>query len=111
MGTTRSPDANDGGPPARKSTLFCPVCDHQSPPDGDWHVRDADAGVSYGCPECGETVTTRPATDEGEPGSGDRRSPGVVPGASLIAASVAAWRRVTTVWTAAVGDHTQRDPY
>jgi len=47
-------------PPARKSMLFCPHCDHASPVDGDWDCRHERAGLVYHCPSCEMAVTTRP---------------------------------------------------
>lgn len=44
---------------ARKAVLFCPACDHRSPIDGDWIVRERDASVEYRCPDCGNQVTER----------------------------------------------------
>jgi predicted RNA-binding Zn-ribbon protein involved in translation (DUF1610 family) len=47
--------------PGQKSTLFCPNCGHDSPPDGDWHVRTETEHVVYDCPVCEDTITERPA--------------------------------------------------
>lgn len=46
-----------------KAVLFCAVCGHESPPDGDWteSTTTGTAGplLVLACPECGETVTRR----------------------------------------------------
>jgi predicted RNA-binding Zn-ribbon protein involved in translation (DUF1610 family) len=46
--------------------LVCPECDHESPPDGDWNVREEEhddrVREAYRCPDCGVTVTKRPAS-------------------------------------------------
>jgi hypothetical protein len=97
MGTTRSPTAADTGPSARKATLFCPVCDHHSPVDGDWRVRRADGEERYACPDCGETVVTRPAPPE--PDGDPEPEPVDVPaGANFWRTSVEGWHRVTVAW-------------
>jgi predicted RNA-binding Zn-ribbon protein involved in translation (DUF1610 family) len=56
----------DGGT-RRKTTLYCPDCDHESAIDGDWRVehatvdgRDRDRAV-FSCPECGTVIARRPA--------------------------------------------------
>lgn len=51
---------DDGTATPRKSTLFCPGCDHQSPADGDWVLSARDEAVALGCPVCGTTLTERP---------------------------------------------------
>jgi len=48
------------GPPRRKSVLFCPRCGHESALPGDWQVRTNGTDVTYGCPDCGETVVEQP---------------------------------------------------
>lgn len=78
-GTNPSKPADPTGTP-RKSTLFCPACDHQSPTDGDWVI---DAGMDterYVCPVCEYTLTERPR----------RRSPR--PLSRLAQSSVTVWR-------------------
>ncbi|ARS91096.1 zinc ribbon domain-containing protein [Natrarchaeobaculum aegyptiacum] len=65
-GTVPSNPATRAGT-RRKSTLFCPACDHQSPVDGDWVI---DAGVDterYVCPDCGYTLTERPRPRSARP--------------------------------------------
>ena len=52
-------------PSARtKATLFCSVCGHESPPDGDWDESETTTDVGerlvLACPDCGTTVTRRP---------------------------------------------------
>lgn len=48
----------------QKATLFCAVCGHESPPDGDWNETkmETDRGnqLALSCPECTTTVTRRP---------------------------------------------------
>ena len=52
----------------RKTTLYCPDCEHESAIDGDWRVEhttadtddDRDRAV-YSCPECGAVIARRPA--------------------------------------------------
>lgn len=55
-----------GDPDGRaKSVLFCPVCGHESPMNGDWHVRQTDGESSvrgeteFVCPECETVVLVR----------------------------------------------------
>lgn len=47
-----------------KAVLFCAVCGHESPPDGDWteSTTTGPAGprLVLVCPDCGEPVTRRP---------------------------------------------------
>ncbi|WP_439028330.1 hypothetical protein [Haloarchaeobius sp. DT45] len=50
----------------RKSTLFCPGCDHESPVDGDWVLEERTRGTAYECPDCGVTLTVRPVFDDDE---------------------------------------------
>jgi hypothetical protein len=38
------------GPPGRNSVLFCPACEHASPVDGDWVLRERATGVEFRCP-------------------------------------------------------------
>lgn len=47
------------GPPDRKGVLFCPDCDHASPADGDWIVRERATSVEYRCPRCDTRITER----------------------------------------------------
>lgn len=65
MKTTGSPPVHieahrsDGTP---KSQLYCRICGHASPPDGDWIDISADGDDSrrlITCPECGSTITER----------------------------------------------------
>lgn len=63
MTTRHTGDVRDAR--RRKAVLFCPGCDHESPPTGDWIVRERDGHRAYACPECATTVTRR-ATDHGE---------------------------------------------
>ena len=54
---------SDAGPDAvipRKSTLFCPGCDHASTADGDWIRRTHGETVAYVCPVCATSITERP---------------------------------------------------
>jgi hypothetical protein len=47
-----------------KATLFCAVCGHESPPDGDWveSEKNTELGdrLALSCPDCETTVTRRP---------------------------------------------------
>lgn len=58
----------DGETPP-KGTLFCHECDHQSRYDGDWVLAETERGTAHLCPECGATITVRPAVD-GDDGDG-----------------------------------------
>ncbi|WP_435344395.1 hypothetical protein [Haloarchaeobius sp. HRN-SO-5] len=80
---TRPPDADHG---RRKATLFCSVCDHESPTDGDWVLADATAGTAYECPECGHTVTVRRSYADGDDEAGSGR-----PTARLVSTPVKLW--------------------
>lgn len=86
--TTRGHDA---GPVRRKSTLYCPECDHANAIDGDWSLRVQDATVEYACPACGTTIVERPRSNDVD---SDR------------VASVSAWGRMVRssidVWRASV---------
>lgn len=57
--TTRSNSTQrDAG--RAKSLLFCPVCGHESPVDGDWCVANDDShDHDVVCPNCGQVVATR----------------------------------------------------
>lgn len=57
-------DRPGGGEPPPKGTLFCHECDHRSRYDGDWAHAETDGGTAYLCPECGATITVRPAVDD-----------------------------------------------
>ena len=52
-----------------KATLFCSVCGHESPPDGDWDesetTTELGVRVALACPDCGTTITRRRATGRG----------------------------------------------
>lgn len=52
-----------GGPQSRqrdrKSVLFCPVCGHDSPPDGDWVVTTEESHQTFRCPTCEQVVAVR----------------------------------------------------
>ena len=47
-----------------KTTLFCSVCGHESPPDGDWDESETTTELgrrlTLSCPDCGTTITRRP---------------------------------------------------
>lgn len=43
----------------RKAVLYCPVCGHESPVDGDWVVSTRESRSEYGCPECDHVVAVR----------------------------------------------------
>ena len=53
-------------PPDSKALLFCFECGHESAVDGDWDLEQHDGREHYSCPECGTTITARPA-DENAP--------------------------------------------
>jgi hypothetical protein len=46
-----------------KTTLFCSVCGHESPPDGDWHesetTTELGTRLTLSCPDCETTITRR----------------------------------------------------
>ena len=77
----------------QKTTLFCPVCDHDSPPDGDWRHEAHGETVAYVCPACETTITTRPQTAD------DQRTSQLEPATMLWESTV---RRTATVWQATV---------
>lgn len=53
----------DGEPPS-KTTLYCPDCGHENPPNGDWQERECrtDDGLRrvLSCPVCGTDVISQP---------------------------------------------------
>ncbi|WP_435193802.1 hypothetical protein [Natronomonas sp. EA1] len=58
---------SESSPPAAhdvpsKTTLFCPSCGHQSRCDGDWTRIESVHETRLSCPDCGETILTRPTT-------------------------------------------------
>lgn len=59
----RPADLGGDRPVPPKGTLFCHECDHQSSYDGGWAHAETDGGTAYLCPECGATITVRPAFD------------------------------------------------
>jgi len=48
----------------QKARLFCAVCGHESPPDGDWVESETETELgdrlAVKCPDCATTVTRRP---------------------------------------------------
>jgi predicted RNA-binding Zn-ribbon protein involved in translation (DUF1610 family) len=55
-------DAESAPPPSdvpAKTTLYCPVCGHESPVSGDWLVRERGGRTVYVCPTCGDAIVTR----------------------------------------------------
>ncbi|WP_049981787.1 hypothetical protein [Halolamina rubra] len=52
-----------------KTTLFCSVCGHESPPDGDWDesetATELGGRLTLACPDCGTTITRRPLRGRG----------------------------------------------
>jgi hypothetical protein len=48
----------------QKALLFCAVCGHESPPDGDWIETETETElgdrVTLSCPACATVVTRRP---------------------------------------------------
>ncbi|WP_122087972.1 hypothetical protein [Halalkalicoccus subterraneus] len=84
---TRPVHATDpDGPPDRKSVLFCPNCDHHSPIEGDWIVRERTTSVEYRCPDCETLLTERERGYERE----HERAP--------IARAWSAWVRAASAW-------------
>ena len=71
--------------PPLKATLHCPACDHRSPYDGDWRVRETSGRVHYRCPECHTPLVSQPTFEE-RPG----------PASPLWRA----WRNALRVWQA-----------
>ena len=70
----RPRDDHDATIRLSKSTLFCPICGHESPADGDWLRRTGPTvgreqtsvsngivgrGVALVCPDCDTVVTVR----------------------------------------------------
>ncbi|GAB3685267.1 hypothetical protein GCM10028857_15510 [Salinarchaeum chitinilyticum] len=47
-----------------KATLICPACGHESNVDGDWIHEVHTEFTDYECPECGETIASRPERSE-----------------------------------------------
>lgn len=64
MNSTLSSEPSGTGQ-RRKSTLFCPDCGHESPPDGDWTRRRRRDTEQFVCPECRAAVTERPKSGSG----------------------------------------------
>ncbi|QSW98984.1 hypothetical protein [Haloterrigena alkaliphila] len=61
-----TPISDTSQPPDRKAVLICFDCGHESSVDGDW-ILERDGGRERSrCPECGTTITARPASDYGE---------------------------------------------
>lgn len=57
--------ASSNGSHRAKTVLFCVVCGHESPADGDWNEStttesESDPDLILSCPECEATVTRRP---------------------------------------------------
>jgi predicted RNA-binding Zn-ribbon protein involved in translation (DUF1610 family) len=80
-------------PPDRKSTLFCPSCDHASPVDGDWVAHERASGLEYRCPDCGTPITER-ETDRGTERDASNRGPGPNPVVRLTTT----WVRAAAAW-------------
>lgn len=55
--STADPPRSEGR--RRKSVLYCPVCGHESPVDGDWTVQTTECQQEYQCPECDHAVALR----------------------------------------------------
>ncbi len=51
-------------PPSRKATLYCPGCTHADRIDGGWILHVDATHRRYECPECGETIDSRPNEPE-----------------------------------------------
>lgn len=60
-----------GGSPRAKTALFCGVCGHESPADGDWEesttAEGAETRLLLTCPNCGATVTRRRVSESARP--------------------------------------------
>ncbi|WP_265107939.1 phage terminase large subunit family protein [Halosolutus halophilus] len=82
--TTRGHDA---GPVRRKSTLYCPECDHANAIDGDWTRRVRGETVEYACPACGTAITRRPRSSEAD----HRKTPTTAWGRA-VRHSIGVWR-------------------
>ncbi|QKY21214.1 hypothetical protein B4589_012830 [Halolamina sp. CBA1230] len=52
-----------------KAILFCSVCGHESPPDGDWDESETATELgdrlALSCPDCTTTITRRPVGSRG----------------------------------------------
>ena len=46
--------------PDKKSTLFCPDCDHYGPMATDWSRSRRDSREELECPDCGTVVVSQP---------------------------------------------------
>ncbi|MFC6905614.1 hypothetical protein [Halalkalicoccus tibetensis] len=88
---TRSVHAIDpDSPPDRKTTLFCPACDHQSPIDGDWVVREHTSSIEYRCPDCEALLTERKRESGHEHEHDHDRAP--------LVRAWSAWVRAASAW-------------
>lgn len=47
-------------PPDRKTTLYCPSCEHAAPIDGEWRTVEAEGDRLLVCPRCEAVVDRRP---------------------------------------------------
>jgi len=46
--------------PSHKATLYCPNCKHENRINGDWIIQVHSSHLDYECPECGDTIESRP---------------------------------------------------
>ncbi len=46
--------------PPHRATLCCPTCNHESRINGEWIIHIHSDHLNYECPECGETIESRP---------------------------------------------------
>jgi len=46
--------------PSHEATLYCPSCEHASRINGDWLIEVHIDYLDYECPECGNTIDSRP---------------------------------------------------
>ena len=110
MPTTKS-GSRECGPPRQKSVLFCANCGHDSHVEGDWivHERSGSRSLWYQCPECGRSVSVRPAQSLEESTLPFPMSPGsargtygkpreTVPQNELWGEVWETYRHVTTAW-------------
>jgi hypothetical protein len=90
--TDRSPP---DGASDRKTTLFCPDCEHAAPLDGDWAVDTAGHRRRVRCPDCDHVIDDRRVG-----GSHPARADGPAP--APVRWCLDAWDRYWSTWTALV---------
>ena len=96
---TRSVHAIDpDSPPDRKTTLFCPTCDHESPIDGDWIVLERTSSIEYRCPDCEALLTERRWGDEDEHGQEQENDRDRDSDRAPLVRAWSAWIRAASAW-------------